>query len=93
MLKSQTFILVIEEVEWRKAKLDFLRTLPLIENTQTHKKLITILSLFPRPPNVKPWLQEVNEVFIMEKVTAELQLKNVHVFKSLLSSFVAFCFY
>lgn len=70
-LDPKLFILGIPSgLQMGKKKTYLLRTLLLIA-----KKTITVLWLQPQPPNIKQWQQKVNEVYIMEKITAKIQLK------------------
>ena len=69
--EPKLFILGIPiENQMAKNNLYLLRTMLLIA-----KKTITILWLQPQPPNIQQWQNKVNEVFIMEKITAKIQLK------------------
>ncbi len=41
----------------------------------TAKKMITASWLEPRPPSITEWTERVKNVYIMEKITARLQMK------------------
>lgn len=41
----------------------------------TARKMITISWLKPEPPTVSQWIQKVKQVYLMEQLTAQLQLK------------------
>ena len=69
-LDSQTFLLDIfpDNLSQDQAFLPHLLLM-------TERKMITICWLNPEPPTVTQWTQKIRQVYLMERLTAQLQLK------------------